>query len=124
MPRFSAHSRQQLETCHRDLQLLFNEVIKYFDCRIEEGHRDEESQNAAADAGFSQLRWPHSRHNKLPSEAVDVTPWPERWKASDEKFRCMAHVIENVARMMGIRLTWGGRWLHFRDRPHWELRND
>ena len=45
MPRFGRRSRKNLETCHEDLQELFNQVIKYFDCTVIQGHRGKEEQN-------------------------------------------------------------------------------
>ena len=44
MPKFGNRSKQRLETCHEDLQEIFNEVIKYFDCSVLCGHRGEEDQ--------------------------------------------------------------------------------
>jgi hypothetical protein len=41
MPKFGRKSRNQLSTCHEDLQALFEEVVKYFDCSVLEGHRGE-----------------------------------------------------------------------------------
>ena len=39
MPRFGRRSRKNLKTCDEDLVFLFEEVIKYFDCSVLEGHR-------------------------------------------------------------------------------------
>ena len=44
MPKFGSKSKQRLSTCHEDLIDLFNEVIKYFDCSVLEGHRNEEDK--------------------------------------------------------------------------------
>jgi peptidoglycan L-alanyl-D-glutamate endopeptidase CwlK len=76
MNKFSQRSLDNLETCHMDLQVLFNEVIKYFDCTITEGHRGEVAQNKAFAEGKSKLKWPHGNHNKFPSMAVDAYPCP------------------------------------------------
>ncbi len=58
-----------------DLQVLFNEVIQFYDCTVVCGHRSEAEQNAAFAAGNSQLRFPASKHNSTPSMAVDVAPF-------------------------------------------------
>jgi peptidoglycan L-alanyl-D-glutamate endopeptidase CwlK len=76
MPKFSPISFTRLSTCHPDLQALFYEVIKTFDCMILEGYRNENDQDKAFMDGKSQLPWPNSKHNKSPSMAVDVTPYP------------------------------------------------
>jgi peptidoglycan L-alanyl-D-glutamate endopeptidase CwlK len=44
MPQFGKDSLTKLSTCHPDLQKLFNEVIKHYDCTILEGHRSDEDQ--------------------------------------------------------------------------------
>lgn len=74
MPVFSQKSLQQLATCHKDLQTLFNEVIKYRDCIVIEGHRGIDAQNKAYAEGKSKLQWPNGKHNSYPSNAVDVAP--------------------------------------------------
>jgi len=75
MYKFSKSSIEQLNTCHKDLQVLFNEVIKYYDCTIVCGHRNKEDQDKAYAAGNSEKRWPDSKHNTMPSLAVDVAPY-------------------------------------------------
>jgi len=51
MPRFCQESFSKLSTCHIDLQVIFFEVIKSFDCRIicpevSEGQRNQGDQLA------------------------------------------------------------------------------
>jgi peptidoglycan LD-endopeptidase CwlK len=75
MRKFSENSKSKLATCHRDLQTLFNHIILERDCTIVCGFRGEEDQNAAFDSGHSQKRWPESKHNTVPSLAVDVVPY-------------------------------------------------
>ena len=74
MPKFGRSSRERLATCDDRLQKVFNEVIKYIDCSVLEGHRGEERQNKLCDEGKSKVRYPDGRHNANPSNAVDVTP--------------------------------------------------
>lgn len=115
MPRYSTSSQNKLFTCHQDLQTLFREVIKHYDCTIIEGFRDKEAQNAAFDRGNSKIRWPNGRHNKSPSMAVDALPYPIRW--DDEKTHYwFAGFVLGIAQMLkdegkmkhGVR--WGGAW--------------
>ena len=47
MPKFGRKSRERLETCHPDLQTLFNAVIEEIDCSVICGHRNKESQKVA-----------------------------------------------------------------------------
>jgi hypothetical protein len=55
MPSFSKASEAKLQTCHKDLQIVFREVIKHIDCTVIEGYRGKEAQNAAVKAGNSML---------------------------------------------------------------------
>lgn len=80
MPRFSSKSLSKLSTCHIDLQVLFFEVIKMIDCTVLEGHRGQVEQEAAFAAGNSKLHYPDGKHNSMPSNAIDVSPYPVEWK--------------------------------------------
>jgi peptidoglycan L-alanyl-D-glutamate endopeptidase CwlK len=75
MGSFSSASIQKLKTCHKDLQVLFNEVGIAYDCTVVSGHRNKEDQEKAFAEGRSKLKYPQSKHNILPSMAVDVSPW-------------------------------------------------
>lgn len=129
MPRFSARSLQNLDTCHRDLQQVFNEVVLHIDCTILEGHRGEAEQNEAVRKGTSQIKWPDGMHNKSPSRAVDVAPWPIDWE-NRRRFTLFAGFVLGIAATMDIKLRWGGDWnqnwdptdQRFHDLPHFELK--
>jgi peptidoglycan L-alanyl-D-glutamate endopeptidase CwlK len=76
MYKFSNLSKTRLDLAHRDLQTLFHEVLKYRDCMVLESYRGEEAQNKARAAVNSTLSYPNSKHNKRPSLAIDVAPYP------------------------------------------------
>jgi len=76
MAVFSEQSLARLRTCHPELQVLFHEVIKNWDCTILEGYRDKESQDKAFADGKTKLKWPMGKHNVSPSHAIDVSPSP------------------------------------------------
>lgn len=128
MYRFGKTSKRRLTTCHTDLQRLFNEVIKYYDCSILCGYRSEEKQNEAYSEGRSTVEWPNSKHNVYPSIAVDVAPYPIDW---DElrRFYMFVGIVRGVAAMMGINIRCGADWdgdmevkdQNFHDLPHVEL---
>lgn len=114
MPKYSQTSLDRLRACDERLQILFGEVILHVDVSILCGHRTEEEQEEAFRTGHSNLRWPQSKHNSLPSLAVDIAPWPIDW--SDElRFWTTGAFVMGIASQMGIGLRWGGLW----DRP-WE----
>lgn len=128
MPKFGDKSKAELATAHPDLQRLFNEVIKTFDCVVLEGHRGEAAQEEAVRTGKSKIHWPNGNHNKLPSRAVDVAPYPVNWKDT-QRFYYFAGYVKGIASTLGLKIRWGGDWdsdtdLHdqtFYDLPHFEL---
>ena len=129
MPKFGNSSKKRLNTCEKDLQDLFNEVIKHFDCSVLEGHRGEEDQNKYFKEGRSKVKFPRGRHNSYPSNAVDVIPYPVSWDDTDRMYY-FAGIVKGIALSMGIKIRWGGDWngdtqvkdTKFKDLPHFELR--
>ena len=129
MSRFGRRSKERLVTCEKDLQMLFNEVIKYVDCSVLEGHRNGERQNKLYEEGKTKVRYPNGRHNSSPSRAVDVTPYPVNWK-DRERQTLFAGFVLGIANQMGINIRWGGDWdqdfevqdNRFDDFPHFELK--
>ena len=109
MPRYSKRSKKRLATCDERLQKVFNEVIKYVDCSVLEGHRSEERQNRLFEEGKTKVKYPKGRHNSSPSRAVDVTPYPVDWE-DRERQTLFAGFVLGTARSMGINLRWGGDW--------------
>jgi len=146
MPHFGKRSSDQLKTCSWKWQVILQEVIKYYDCTVLEGHRGEEAQHKNFIDEVSQVDWPDGKHNAYPSEAVDVTPFPipEDWGALNKnmtikqrdnawkerlKFYQLAAIIKFVASSKGIEVRWGGDWNRdgdyrnnkFEDLVHFEL---
>lgn len=131
MPRFGKRSKERLKTCNSDLQMVFNEVIKYVDCSILEGHREKQRQNQLYDEGKTKVLYPNGRHNAYPSNAVDVVPYPVDWD-DRERMTLFAGFVLGTAKQMGITLRWGGDWdrdfevkdNRFDDFPHFEVTNE
>jgi peptidoglycan LD-endopeptidase CwlK len=138
MPQFSPLSLSRLSTCHPDLQNLFLEVIKYFDCTILVGHRGEEDQNKAFAEKKTKLKFPHSKHNSMPSMAVDVAPFPiPKWSSLNDfvYFGGYVHAMADKLfdeKKMSRKLRYGGDWNRsdrvsddsFQDLVHFELEGE
>lgn len=126
--QFGAASAERLYTCHHDLQRLMQEVIKLVDFSVICGHRGEAEQTAAINAGASKVQFPNSKHNSLPSVAVDIAPYPIDWQ-NVQRFAHLQGVVRGVAHMMDIPIRLGGDWdmdgditdHKFIDWPHVEL---
>lgn len=133
MPKFSKQSQEQLDTCHPLLQKLLKLAITRIDFVVVEGFRNKAKQDAAFAKGASKLRWPYGNHNKNPSIAADIAPYPIDWsdkQKSLERFVYLQGVIYSCACELGIPIRQGIDWnrnqdmrdeygLH--DYPHVEL---
>lgn len=131
MPQFSANSKKRLAGCHPDLQRLFETVIKNYDCTIICGRRTPAEQARLYEIGRTKVRV--SKHNSLPSMAVDVAPWHQqkphiRWDDLHSFYHFVGYVLA-TADQMGIKIRCGADWdgdndIHdqrFHDLPHFEL---
>lgn len=131
--KFSQKSFDKLDTCHRELRALFKRVLEVcpLDITIIEGHRSNERQQELFDTGMSKVGPGKSKHNNVPSMAVDVAPLTENgieWE-NRELWLHFGGYVKGVAREMGIPIRWGGDWSGdfdfndqtFHDMPHFEL---
>lgn len=134
MPNFSLQSMQRLAECDIRLQKVFCKLVEVMDVTVLCGHRGEIEQERAVAIGTSKVHFPDSKHNSLPSKAVDVAPYfptePHiRWD-DKEAFTYMAGITKGIATSMGVQLRWGGDWDQdndqrdekgLRDLPHFEV---
>jgi peptidoglycan L-alanyl-D-glutamate endopeptidase CwlK len=129
--KWGSRSFKRLETCHHLLQELMDRSIAKtsVDITILCGHRDEVEQNEAYRKGYSKLKYPRSKHNKIPSMAVDVVPYPVDWKDL-ERFEHTGQVIlscwedmklENYPEIENYDLFWGKNWTRLVDYPHFQI---
>lgn len=123
---FSEISKKRLKTCHPQLQMLFEDIIKEHDCSILEGHRTYTKQKQLYAEGKSKVKV--SKHNHKPSLAVDVAPYPVDFN-NFPPFYNFAKIVLNKAKQLGIKIRWGGDWdmdgdttdQQFNDLVHFEL---
>lgn len=131
--QFSANSKRRLDTCHEAIQAVMNIASLWVDITILDGHRGQVRQNEAYQKGYSQLKYPHSKHNKIPSLAVDIAPYPIDWKDTG-RFKLFIGKILMIADILLRHTEWelisGVDWDSdsfvkdhtFLDHPHFELR--
>jgi peptidoglycan L-alanyl-D-glutamate endopeptidase CwlK len=107
-------SKLKLATCHPELQLIISEAAAgvdagdlvwagIHDITVAFGYRGKEEQDAAVARGASKAPWPTSKHNRVPSDAADVLPYPEMW-ADDTKCRILHGYIRGIAQARGVAL--------------------
>lgn len=122
MYKFSKTSLDKLETCHPDLTRLMIAALNSspMDFSVICGYRNKEDQNKAFDKKTTTLKYPESKHNKIPSMAVDIAPYPINWNDIDS-FKQLGEYVKKVAKDLDISIWWGGDWKSFKDYPRFEL---
>lgn len=119
-------SLERLKELHPDLQRLYRRVDEIYPIQIICGHRNEADQNKAFAEKKSKLKWPESKHNKIPSEAGDTVPDPDRnpktisWTDLTQ-YEIMCLAIEAAADELDIKIRLGRDFKGLADWPHCEL---
>ena len=116
MNKFGKTSLERLHQCNDRIQLVCYKAILVTDFAIITGHRDKKTQDSLYPK-FTKLKWPDGKHNKLPSQAIDVAPYIEPYgtiygsqadiqkimRISDVSEKAAnAFVLKSYARLIGI----------------------
>jgi len=112
MPSFGKKSRAKLDTCDTRIIAVMERAIRIVDFTVIYGHRGKEAQNMAFDAGHSKVKFPNSKHNVIPSIAIDIAPWVNGqipWN-KPEYFYHIAGVVMCISKTICIPIRWGGNW--------------
>ena len=82
------------------------------------GVRTQAEQDKAFKEGTSKKRFPNSKHNRYPSEAVDLFTIDLDGNArfAEHQYRLIWEMSKGA-----FSITWGGLWITFKDFPHFEL---
>lgn len=123
-----ATSLMRLSTCDERIKSIVLEVSKHFNVTVLEGHRGQAAQDLAVQQGRSKTPWPTSKHNSMPSKAVDIAPYPIDW-SDTARFHLLAGAMLLVASQQGVKLRYGGDFNRngnlkddaFKDLPHFEI---
>jgi len=113
---YSARSKDNIETCHPNIQRVLRKVLLKHDHVVLWGFRGQYEQDRAFSEGNSTKKYPHSKHNKMLSKAVDIAPYINgRMVNGDqegdiEQICYFAGYVMAVADEMGVSLSWGGNW--------------
>jgi len=96
-----------------NLRKIADKVLGYdvIDCMVDCSYRDKAEQHRLYLLDKSKVEWPLSKHNHLPSKAMDLVPVINR-RASWNHYHCsvLAGLVLAAASELGIRIRWGGNW--------------
>jgi peptidoglycan L-alanyl-D-glutamate endopeptidase CwlK len=145
MHKLSKRSEDILATCLPEIQKVMKLAISRsaVDFGISHGFRSPEEQNKLFQQGrdgnpgeivtHKDGYRNKSKHNLMPSHAVDIFCWP-REIMYDEKHLCyVAGIVMSCAAELGVKLRWGNNWNNdgllvckdpserFSDMPHFEI---
>jgi len=137
---FSSASENKKKTCHHEIQIWLDELIKRIDFTIIQGSRSDAEQQKAFKEGKSKLdgiinKSKHQTTKEKPySEAVDMAKNPINWNYTQDFifFAGFALAVADElyrAKKMTRRIRWGGDWdsdkdfkdNKFNDYLHFEL---
>ena len=150
MPKFGKQSQSNLNTCHKDLQTLCNEIIKDYDFSVVYGHRSMAIQNAlflkgrGLRVGVKGDKREHyiikhkekvvtyrgferkSNHNHYPSLAVDIIPYPSGWANQNKIYELAGFAKATYLKLKAEgkiknEMRFGSDWKNPADPPHIEI---
>ena len=117
MPRFSNASKKRLKDVHPLLRDILQFAVRFVDFTVLVGFRDKEQQDKEFAEGDSKVRWPNSKHNKVPAEAVDIAPYPIDWSNRERFYYVSGFVMGAGSAMLyflgldkKLKLRFGGDW--------------
>jgi hypothetical protein len=95
------------------LQRVMDRVLlEVADVSLTCGYRGEQEQNALYVSKRSRVMFPNSKHNQLPSVAVDFQPYPLP-KRKEKVWASLAYIAGRAIEIgieEGVALRWGGDW--------------
>ncbi len=110
--RWGQRSMRVRNTLDPRLQIMVDELLDWMDVSLLYGYRDREEQNGMYENGTSKLKYPDSKHNRRPSLAVDIQPYPRPDNENDLRAALgyMAGLCKIIANNHGWTIRWGGDW--------------
>jgi peptidoglycan L-alanyl-D-glutamate endopeptidase CwlK len=128
--------RRRLSTVDPRLAAVVEDVAGRLPIMVICGHRTQAEQDDVVRRGLSKTLWPRSKHNSMPSLAVDLAPLKGRtidWNDTPA-FVALGKLMRQAAAARGVAIRWGGDWdrdgltradgdrdERFIDLPHFEI---
>ena len=108
MYKYGKSSQRRFDTLDPKLQLLLHVVLLKWDHSVLCGHRTEAEQDKAVADGASKVQFPNSKHNSLPSKAVDIQQYP--YNGDVKGLYMFIGYVRRVADELGIKIRCGADW--------------
>jgi peptidoglycan LD-endopeptidase CwlK len=115
---FGRKSLDALETCHSDIQMILNELIKFYDFSVLEGLRTTDRQQELFKEGRSKLDGINklSKHQSTDgiSMAVDIMPYKKGTNAfsNNEKDNRRFYTMMGMVKAISVKLLEEGLTTH------------
>ncbi len=105
----SDSSIKNLENVHPDLVILMKDLSQFCPIRVLCGYRDQQAQDHAVASGASKKPWPTSKHNIVPSRAIDLCIEPYN---PDDILQCLYlnAFVMGFGTARGLKLRSGADW--------------
>ena len=113
MFNFGSRSKACLESVDPRLRTILKEALKhsYVDFGITEGYRDQATQDQYYAEGKSTKKYPEGKHNRVPSEAVDVICYVKGKATYDIKYYIYLYgLLTGIAGTLDLAIRSGLDW--------------
>lgn len=121
--KLSQRSLDRLKGVHPDLVKVVKRAIQIsqYDFMVVEGLRSKETQAEYVKKGVSKTM--NSYH--LTGHAVDLAPLENGvidWNNKKGQFDAVAKAMKQAAKELNVQIEWGGDWVRFVDKPHFQVK--
>lgn len=123
----SQRSLDALKGVHPDLVRVVKRAIEIseYDFMVVEGLRSLETQKLYKSQGKSQtLNSKHLKQSSGYGHAVDLAPLENGtidWNNTKGQFDSVSVAMKQAAKELGVKITYGGDWKNFIDKPHYQI---
>jgi peptidoglycan L-alanyl-D-glutamate endopeptidase CwlK len=95
------------DSLHPELKFVIDDVARHFDIALIEGYRGPERQAELVEGNLSRKDFPKSKHNIMPSQAVDLLPYPIN-RENHLQIAYLAGHMRMAGKCAGVKIVWGG----------------
>jgi peptidoglycan L-alanyl-D-glutamate endopeptidase CwlK len=113
MRKWGKKSQKVYDELDPRLQRVCDRILhEVADVSLIDGFREEVRQNHYYVTNRSSVQWPNSKHNKQPSLAVDLQPYPMPQR-KEKLWAALAYIAGRAIQIgieEGVIIRWGGDW--------------